>query len=451
MRHGPVGYSRQKVPSHHIRGTDYLIHFVKLNIDDDEGANGHRPPRLSLAHDSGGSSVSKMTSSNSYRSKKKKRKLSGRKRNKSEKKKKKKFSGGSSSKTTSYMPIVVLSPPEQTPQLKNGGGRRNNVARGRNRYRVTSQPRHPSRPRNASRPRHSSRPPTERHDYDPYSAYRSRSRHRGRQHRDHSRDRGGGYSYTSYQKVPLGSYSERDYYASDDSYSYRRPRPIVRRRPRYRRRRWRLQQPLAASQPTIITIPAPAVAAAAPAIMPPQIIERSSAANLIPYPIMIPSSNNNGYAQISAADSSGVYSNSLAQALSGLSDNSYGGSNNFHDHDHGGESGGGGLFGSIFGGGGGGGSSDDTIVILIAMGVAGLFIMRQMERVQNEMGPRGARGRKIFTSWREFLFGKWGARSSLTKTVRQGTTLFYQKKTLRSQSSNKSHTKPRILFVTDMI
>ena len=49
MSLGPVAYKREEVPSHRVRGTDYLIHFLKLYIDDEaEGTTESGMPRLSL-------------------------------------------------------------------------------------------------------------------------------------------------------------------------------------------------------------------------------------------------------------------------------------------------------------------------------------------------------------------------------------------------------------------
>ena len=49
MSLGPVAYKREEVPSHRVRGTDYLIHFLKLYIDAEAEANTkYAMPRLSL-------------------------------------------------------------------------------------------------------------------------------------------------------------------------------------------------------------------------------------------------------------------------------------------------------------------------------------------------------------------------------------------------------------------
>ena len=52
MSLGPVAYKREEVPSHRVRGTDYLIHFLKLYIDDDPRSATAKAksgmPRLSL-------------------------------------------------------------------------------------------------------------------------------------------------------------------------------------------------------------------------------------------------------------------------------------------------------------------------------------------------------------------------------------------------------------------
>ena len=153
--------------------------------------------------------------------------------------------------------------------------------------------------------------------------------------------------------------------------------------------------------PTIITIPAPPPAPApAPA---PQIIDRG-ASQIVPYPVMIPAPTqpviahgavggggggnvrNNG----GGGSEAGALMGSFARALSGgygptgYSDPHYG-----HDHSH--DSGG--LFG------------DSSTTFLALLGIGGLLIFRQMERVRQELEPRGfaSSSPSILTSWEELF------------------------------------------------
>ena len=126
MSLGPVAYKREEVPSHRVRGTDYLIHFLRLYIDDEtEAKTESGMPRLSLAPKAAGAKNAIMADSRS-----RPKKTSGRRRKastrrttsklpsrrhgfKRRKKKKSKSSSGKGKKQkTSYMPVVVLSPPE---------------------------------------------------------------------------------------------------------------------------------------------------------------------------------------------------------------------------------------------------------------------------------------------------------------------------------------------------
>ena len=130
MSRGPVAYKREEVPSHRVNGTDYLIHFLKLYIDDDGGTESSTSraagmPRLSLVP----ADAKKAVAGSSGTRPKKRRKAATARRGslpratpkppsrrygygiKRRKKKKKKSSSGKKQKT-SYMPVVVLSPPE---------------------------------------------------------------------------------------------------------------------------------------------------------------------------------------------------------------------------------------------------------------------------------------------------------------------------------------------------
>ena len=475
MSLGPVAYKREEVPSHRVRGTDYLIHFLKLYIDDDPQSATAKAksgmPRLSLTQKADAAGAKKAIMADSRPKKVGRRRKASTRRTTSKlpsrrhgvkrrKRKKSKSSSGKSKKqTTSYMPVVVLSPPQprkneirdcrdcydRNRRLDHDGRGRSPPPRRRSpsrRSRYSPPPRSPGRRRHSpTAPRRRSpmqrSPPPRRRDRRPSPPYRSPGRPPSTERHEYSdrfvsRRRGeAGASGNMYKRVPAWAMPPRDDVFSPREGHLGDKLDLLTRmlrdmktemksvKSRQRKRRFRPRNPNPPAQPTIITIPGqpPPLPSSQPPAAAPAVIH-SGGPNVVPYPIYIPTPGGYGGGGGGGAPrQSGSWSSWFG-----------GGSNdpppppppppNYHqDHSRSEpdytyfEEGG--IRGML----GLEAFNDETIGWIVLIGIAGLIAVQELERQRLEWGPRDSDGGRMFgTSWDEMLYGPY-ATANVTEGI----------------------------------
>ena len=475
MSLGPVAYKREKVPSHRVRGTDYLIHFLKLYIDDEAEsakAKSKSPgmPRLSLTPkaDAAGAMKTIMATSRPKKVGRRRKvstrrttaKLPSSRRHGIKRRKRKKSKSSGKKQKTSYMPVVVLSPPEPSKnevrdcrdcydrRLDHDGSRgrsppsRRRTPARRGQYsptpsgysrRRSPMQRSPPPRRRPSRTRESPyrspyrsperRPSRERHDYPDRFAYKI-ERRRGE----------AGASGNTFERAPAWALPPRDDVFSPREGHLGDKLDLLTRmlrdmktemkdvKSRQRKRRFRPRNPNQAMQPTIITIPGqqpPPPSAQPPAA--PAVIH-SGGPNVVPYPIYIPTpGGGGGYGGGGGGGGAPRQSGSWSNWFGGGSNNPPPPPPNYHqDHSHSEpdytyfEEGG--LRGML----GLEAFNDETVLWIVLIGIAGMIAVQELERQRMEWGPRDSSGwRKFGTSWDEMLYGPYA-----TANVTEGTLSF---------------------------